>query len=309
MSIKKLLKNTSLAVLLTAITICSSIQPAFAGETLTVGSYSTKNLKTGIEITNNIPKLTNNKEYLSTEGISTTTSAQVKVPSSIHTDAVFDGDDRYQVTETTAKPYSAICYLEAAFPNGETMAGTAWVTDDDVAVTAGHCIYDKTRGGWAKTVTIWPGRNGNSTPYGSVTSKTLTVNTQWKKNSDRDYDYGVIKLNSKIGLKCDELGYAGSADKYLDANNKLYIAGYPNVNKYHQKMYEANGYADDHDSDTISYKIDTEDGQSGSPIMVMRPKNGYVVVGIHTNHDDTQNHGVKVTDAMSDIIDEVVNAK
>lgn len=80
---------------------------------------------------------------------------------------VIGPDNRYRITDTTAYPNSAICYMEMKFPDDDGLyVGTAWMYGERVAMTAGHCVYDASLGGWAEWVRIYPGSNGGTSPYG-----------------------------------------------------------------------------------------------------------------------------------------------
>ena len=56
-------------------------------------------------------------------------------------------DNRIKVDNTEAMPYSAICYIEIDWPDGSTGMGTAFMIYDDLALTAGHCVYSSENGG------------------------------------------------------------------------------------------------------------------------------------------------------------------
>lgn len=57
-----------------------------------------------------------------------------------------------------------------------------------------------------KSVTIWPGRNGSTTPYGSAYAKVMHTSTAWTNSSNANYDYGLLELNKNIGTST---GYFG----------------------------------------------------------------------------------------------------
>ena len=121
-------------------------------------------------------------------------------------DSIIGTDDRTQITSTSSWPYSAICHLQMKFPNGNTYVGSATMYDKNVAVTAGHCLYSEEDGGWATSVLVVPGMNGNSMPFGSAYATTISVPQGWTQNGSSDYDWGVIKLNTNIG---ENTGYFG----------------------------------------------------------------------------------------------------
>lgn len=78
-------------------------------------------------------------------------------------------DERVRINNTSVFPYSTVAYMNITFPNGSVQAGTAFMIYKNVALTAGHCLYNSSKGGWATSVTIYPGKNGpNNNPFGSV---------------------------------------------------------------------------------------------------------------------------------------------
>ncbi|OCB00383.1 trypsin-like serine peptidase [Clostridium beijerinckii] len=316
MKLRKILKITSLAIMIAATTFCSSISTstAFAKDNLSGKMYS-KNIETGSEKSYKFPILSRSKDTISDKE-DTTTSDQVKANldennvttgSAVKINAIFDGDDRTLVNNTTANPYRCICYIEATFPNGEVMGSTGYVAGDGIVATSGHSIYDKSRGGWAKKATVWAGRNGTYMPYGSDDAHKLFVCDEWKDDKDEDYDFGVIKFSTtKMTDKTGSLYYS-TTDKYID--NTLTIAGYPNPNDYHQKMYQASGTLDSYDKNTLSYTIDTQEGESGSPIFCKNSSGHYTVLGVNVCHYDDSNAGVRMRDYIVSLMDEAEDDK
>lgn len=122
-------------------------------------------------------------------------------------------------------------------------------------------------GGWAKKVTIWPGKKGWGVwndPYGSAKATQIHISTEYMNNRTYTEDWGLLELNSDIGNKCGWLGIAYSEDYSCFLNKNATIAGYPTSDKYHQ--YEATGPVKITNPLTLNYDIDTEPGQSGSPV-------------------------------------------
>ncbi len=59
-------------------------------------------------------------------------------------------DERVRVLTTTIKPYSSVVYGEVTFPNGDTGTITAVMIYKNLAITAGHCAYDKDKWRYSK---------------------------------------------------------------------------------------------------------------------------------------------------------------
>ena len=102
-------------------------------------------METGEILLNEIPTTLNNPSSGTTDSF---------IPSGIKEDKpltreIIGKDNRYKITDTTTFPNSAICYAEMKFPNSDSIyVGTAWMYGNRVAVTAGHCVYDSSLGGW-----------------------------------------------------------------------------------------------------------------------------------------------------------------
>jgi glutamyl endopeptidase len=76
---------------------------------------------------------------------------------------------------------------------------TGWFYGPDFVATAGHCVYNSDYGGWATSITIYPGRNGTAAPYGSTTAAGLYSVSRWTDGEDSNHDYGAIWTNAALG--------------------------------------------------------------------------------------------------------------
>lgn len=75
------------------------------------------------------------------------------------------GDDNRVKVNTRNFPYNVICYLSIYSDGGNCYYGTGFFISKRCVVTAGHCVFF--RGGWARSITVIPGADGFSRPYGS----------------------------------------------------------------------------------------------------------------------------------------------
>jgi V8-like Glu-specific endopeptidase len=294
MKLKNILTKTSLALALIAITGGSITEPVYAKSNLNSTSYVyvSKDLKTGIESTITVPANT------SSEIVSQTTDASVKISSKITLNSIIGNDDRTLVTNTTQKPYSSICRLQIKFPGSSIpQLGTGFMITSDMVATAAHCLYDESLGGYATSITVYPGENGTTNPYGSATSQTLNIPESYKSTESTKYDYGIIKLNSRI-KDCGQLNYAIGASRFLKGSYKLYTAGYPLEGSH--RMYTEQGNIISTTTDLVYYDLDTTGGQSGSPIMIYNGDH-YVVVGIHHGEYPSENYGVRLNEGFDNL--------
>lgn len=208
--------------------------------------------------------------------------------------SIIGDDGRVEVSDTEAYPYSAICYIETKWPDGNTSLGTAWMIYSDIALTAGHCVYSSENGGWAKSVKLWPAKDGYAiwnNPYGTTTSKTLHAASQWTESQDGEYDWAVIELTDNIG---DETGWFGIGWTSSDpTGTTVTITGYPGEHRYYQ--YKMSGKITRSSANKLYYNtIDTSGGQSGSPIYTA----GNIAYGIHCHGANLagENAGVRINE-------------
>lgn len=239
---------------------------------------------------------------------------------------IIGSDDRTKVTNTKIMPYSAIVFLEMTFPSEPkaTYSQTAFLISENIALTAAHGLYrtnEETRiREWATSVKAIPGKYGKTffkNPYGSCEATELVVPVPYYENADKNYDWGIIRLDEEIGTKTGYFGYQFIPHSMVGMN--ITITGYPygvDEDKWYSQwtqsgeiiIYDENaGFDRDY---VIDYLIDTEEGQSGSPIY--RYYDGaWTVVGIHakewyTGDDDNSvsrfNQGVRFTSQMFSFI-------
>ena len=188
-------------------------------------------------------------------------------------------DNRVRITNTTAYPNSAICYMEMKFPNDtDTYIGTAWMYGKRVAMTAGHCLYDASLGGWAEWVRIYPGSNGGNAPYGMYYASVLHTDTKYVESENSNYDWGLLEFNSDIGSSTGYFGASWTSSSMVGTG--IVVRGYPGEKS--AQMWSMSGSIAASGTFKLSYYIDTTGGQSGSP--VYKNDGNFRCVGIHTNY-------------------------
>lgn len=201
----------------------------------------------------------------------------VAVPESeISTQAIIGTDNRIQVTNTTANPFKKIAYMEIRWADGYAAAATGFMIGNSSVATAGHAVYSKDHGGFATSITVWPGKNGSKTPYGSAVATEATIPKVFYKEEDPRYDAAVIKINKALGKKT---GYFGLRRQNSAYTSEVYVTGYPG--DHPGQMWKMKDVPRVTTKYRLTYNIDTYGGQSGSPIY--RVYNGkWYVIGIHT---------------------------
>lgn len=206
-------------------------------------------------------------------------------------------DDRVHITQTGAIPWRWICQLIITAANGKKFRCTGWFIGPHTVMTAGHCVYMHSEGGWAKEIEVIPCMNGASRPYGSQIGKSFRSVVGWTKNKDQNYDYGAIILpNNTLGNRVGWFGFAVLPDPTLNnllANN----AGYPGDKPYGTKWFNA-GRITKVTPRKFYYMIDTYGGQSGSP--VWRYSNGQRhAIGVHA-YGGCPNSATRIIKAVFD---------
>lgn len=200
-------------------------------------------------------------------------------PEGYQPETVCGSDDRTQVANPSAAPWRWICKLVITFPNGATGGCTGWFIGPKAVMTAGHCVYSKANGGWARRIEVIPGMNGTARPYGSMVGTSFRSVTGWTQNSDPNFDYGCVILpNASLGNQVGYFGFASLTDASL---NSLLVnnSGYPGDKPFGTQWFNA-GRVTNVTARKIYYMLDTYGGQSGSP--TWRFLNGQRhAVGIH----------------------------
>ena len=216
-------------------------------------------------------------------------------PEGFSPESVCGRDDRVQVNNTTSVPWRWICKLIITFPNGAGGGCTGWFIGPKTVMTAGHCIYSRGNGGWARQIEVIPGMRGATRPYGSMVGTSFRSVTGWTQNSDPNYDYGCIILPSpSLGNRVGYFGFAALTNSSLQnllANN----SGYPGDKPFGTQWFNA-GRITNVTSRKIYYMLDTYGGQSGSPTWRYQSGQRHAV-GIHA-YGGCPNSSTRITTAV-----------
>jgi glutamyl endopeptidase len=197
--------------------------------------------------------------------------------------SIIGSDGRSRINPTNTFPYSAICRIVISWPNGSSSSGTAWMYWNNIAITAGHCVYSSENGGWANSISVVPARNSDSptTPYGSTTSTSFWTSSNFINNGNTDYDYAVLELNTNIGNLTGWFGTHSQSSSLTGTG--ITLTGYPGQTGFLYQMWGMSGTVSSTYTYTFRYAIDTSAGQSGSPVYRFTSEHGYQALGIHTH--------------------------
>jgi V8-like Glu-specific endopeptidase len=210
-------------------------------------------------------------------------------------EALIGSDDRIRIRDTAHFPWRPICSLKIRTGDGEFFYGTGWLIGPKTIITAGHCLFLPSMGGWAESIEIVPGHDGHERPYGTFTSTEFRTVRGWTDNLEQRFDYGAIQLPHGQDLgKVGHFGYAVYDSASL-LGAQLNVAGYP-IDKPEGTLWWAARKTKRVDRGRLSYDIDTTGGQSGSPVWRLDPTGRRLVVGIHTNGTRRANSATRITD-------------
>jgi hypothetical protein len=147
-------------------------------------------------------------------------------------------NNMYKITNTGASPWrmnaKLVMRFEDAGGNDHWYVCSGTMRDAETALTAGHCVYDRSHGyGWAKEIWVYPGWDGdeesdNAENYGRGHGTYFGSWTGWTQNGDWNYDVGIIGVTRAVGMLTGWYGwaYGGSCDwhKSQTYNNPSYPA-------------------------------------------------------------------------------------
>lgn len=216
-------------------------------------------------------------------------------PEGFEPESVCGRDDRIQVNNTTSVPWRWICKLIMTFPNGARGGCTGWFIGPKAVMTAGHCVYSRGNGGWAREIEVIPGMRGVTRPYGSMVGTSFRSVIGWTRDSDPNYDYGCIILPSPtLGNQLGYFGFAALTDASLQ-NLLVNNSGYPGDKAFGTQWFNA-GRITNVTSRKIYYMLDTYGGQSGSPTWRYQSSQRHAV-GIHA-YGGCPNSSTRITTAV-----------
>jgi len=211
-------------------------------------------------------------------------------------------DDRTRVTNTTSFPNSAIGQVVVTWPNGATSRATAWMYGNKVAVTAGHVVYNSSRGGWARSVAFYPGRNGTTTALGVYYATQLYTDTKYVASQDSNFDWGMIRFGTNVGATTGFFGAEWTSASQV--NTQVIVRGYPGEKS--NQMWTSSGPITASFATRTRYTIDTTSGQSGSPVYRGSTTRAVAIhsSGTSSNGVGVHNTGQRITEGLFNIIND-----
>jgi glutamyl endopeptidase len=179
------------------------------------------------------------------------------------------------VPDTTLFPWRASAALRITVPGqSEVFNGTGWFIGPYALATAAHAVFPREFGGhigWASSIEVIPGLNGDSNPppFGVFRSTSFFCPNGWQDSGDTRVDYGAILLEQSVGSEVGTLGYATYSDQDIlqsVANLTGYPVDPPNANSSPGTQWYGAGAVSHVDETFIYYNLDTLPGESGSAV-------------------------------------------
>lgn len=193
-------------------------------------------------------------------------------------ETVCDADDRARITPANDIPWRWICKLIITFPGGQRVVGTGWFIGARTVMTAAHCLHSRDLG-WAQSIEVIPGMDGDRRPYGSQFGVSFRATSGWIEEAKPEYDYGAIILpDDTLGNQVGWFGFVALTDNELQSL-AANTSGYPGDKPPGTQWFNAGGITQVEER-RIYYMIDTMGGQSGSPVW-RKVNDERQAVGIH----------------------------
>jgi V8-like Glu-specific endopeptidase len=173
------------------------------------------------------------------------------------------------VADTTQFPHSAICQLRMTAPNGSRYIGTGFYIGSDRVLTCAHNLQGMV------SVTIIPGRNGTTKPFGECTvpSTSWRVAPAYTGSGNWANDLAVI---DGVPLAAPNGQWFGFLNATPSDRMPIVVCGYAKQSVTIPELTQAidgdvqhlhGGYAsNDSGLETLDYALLTLKGNSGSPV-------------------------------------------
>lgn len=230
-------------------------------------------------------------------------------------------DGRTRIVNTSEWPYSSFTKLDLVFSDGwgifpttAQYTGSGTIIGPHHILTCAHNVYNQEDKKYVSSISVVPALNDNYAPFGEIKVTRFYlfkkyVQHEQNKNLTIDLDIALLILDKSIGMYTGWAGISTDSDENLKYNYvkdgffenayKVNITGYPG-DKGHNQMWTMSHKLQDLNKERFEYLIDTNPGQSGSPIWVSK-NGGPVILGVHTHggglqqQNDGANSGVRLS--------------
>lgn len=190
--------------------------------------------------------------------------------------------------------------------NGTSYMGTGFVVDDNLILTAAHCMYNATYD-YAATDVTYTLYNVNGTVNATHNAASYHVPLNYINDGSDNWDYALIVVNEDLsdyrtidlGIARDKLKNNTSSSIYLNYTSKLgiYVTGfaYNNNNNITEYTGIGNLVSPYLSNQKVLYGTDTDGGESGGPVYVKTSSGDMIAIGIHNGKStSTYNKGRRI---------------
>lgn len=239
-------------------------------------SSSSENISSGEE------KFNDEKSSLSLEKIEVN---QGKNESINNVDeSIIGQDDRKNVKDISKMPNRSIVFIKSYIDDRRYYSGTGFMLDDYAVLTAAHVITSKNKEEEIKNILVHAGYKNDTAIYGTAKVIKTYVLSEWVKSPNIYYDMTLLILDKPLGSVTGKL----KLNDKVKLDDYISTSGYPGGENKNIKIgyqYYSSGKIVKVTNNNIFYDLDTEGGQSGSPIFNENKE----VIAIHTNGFDKRN--------------------
>ena len=200
-------------------------------------------------------------------------------------------DGRVRISNTTELPYSIHVQISMIFAGNE-YGGSGSLVGPHHVLTCGHNVYNRSQGGWADRISVYPALNGTAAPFGVIKVMKAYTFTDWTNNKDGKFDIALLVLDQSIGFYTGWGGILSTRDSII-SGKKVHVTGYPGDKNFNEMWSMGHTLKAIH-AEKFDYDIDTNPGQSGSAIWIK--EHGLpLILGVHTVGSNAVNSGVRIS--------------
>lgn len=222
-------------------------------------------------------------------------------------ETIIDTDDRKIVNDISRTPNKSIVYIKKFLYDNSYYRGTGFIIDDYAVLTAAHVITAENKDEKIKDIYIYAGYKFDNSSEETARVIKSYVLADWINNPNINHDMALLILDKPLGKTFEKLNII---DRALigEVINTIGYPGKDNGEVRKGNQYYSSGKIVKVTNNNIFYDLDTEGGQSGSPIFNENKE----VIAIHTNGFDKRNSykfnlGLRLTSNNIETINEWKN--
>lgn len=180
------------------------------------------------------------------------------------------------VENTHEYPWSAVAHLSVTWPSGVVGQCSGTMVGPATMLSAAHCVWDPSQGGWATAVVATPGRSGTGAPFGTATVTRIAALEGYTANAYADQDLAVLDLDQPLGQLTGFFGVDAPSDETL-TTIQLRLAGYPAHVADGHTLASGAGPVGVIGAEHLEYHMDQHAGMSGGPAWAESSQGRYIV--------------------------------